>query len=445
MPETLAWLVLKTDANSFEKRASLPFLCDLRDFFKDKHPDMWQRMRNANKVVAGFFLQASTEHARDSRALLDGPWELSKCLRNALEESEGGTPFANTEHNTRTDRHTTSPLNTLADLAVAAAAAAGGERGVPVPGSHHQPHDSQAWTSGVGRSASRLNTNVLGLQNEGTVTDQLPSPASYEAGSTLMTTYGQDVHRQWQMYAGQNPETIHGPPAESHASVAAADQVEADSSSDQRDLSAGSCVANHDTPSSHPTYQEVDGRQRELHTPATSTMPNSTAGTQQMQYTHATHRLDNTGRYNLLDRGPVQMAHATGRSPMGRANVGPITTSQVQVDAGSNQLHMLAEVEQSHTQQTIPQHDPLYGAQNNQQYVLGHAGMATGEPNTPSGWWQAEGSRGSHETMAARFLPDSGLNGIYHSTMANGYNTNDEWERMEQELFTRYGDCTNQF
>jgi hypothetical protein len=221
--------VLKTDANSFEKRASLPFLCDLRDFFKDKHPDMWQRMRNANKVVAGFFLQASTEHPRDRRALLDGPWELSKCLRNALEESDGGTPLANTEHNTRTDRHTTSPLNTLADLAVAAAAA-GGERGVPVPGSHHQPHDSQAWTSGVCRSASSLNTNVLGLQNEGTVTDQLPSPASYEAGSTLMTTYGQDVHRQWQMYAGQNPETIHGPPAESHASVAAADQLQANAS-----------------------------------------------------------------------------------------------------------------------------------------------------------------------------------------------------------------------
>jgi hypothetical protein len=106
----------------------------------------------------------------------------------------------------------------------------GRERGFLVPGSHHQPHDSQAWASGVGHPASRLNTTALGLQNEGTFTDQAPGPASYEAGSTSSTTYGQDVQPLWQMYPNQRSPTISDASFGPRVPVAAAGQVQVNTS-----------------------------------------------------------------------------------------------------------------------------------------------------------------------------------------------------------------------
>jgi hypothetical protein len=89
--------------------------------------------------------------------------------------------------------------------------------------------------------------------------------------------------------------------------------------------------------------------------------------------------------------------------------------------AAQPQWQMYAD--QTNPQQTIPQHNSLYGAQSLPQYNFAHAGMTT---------------------MAPQFLPDNGLDGVYHGVVGNGHSTNDEWDRLDQELFTRYGYFTSQ-
>jgi hypothetical protein len=62
-----------------------------------------------------------------------------------------------------------------------------------------------------------------------------------------------------------------------------------------------------------------------LHTPTIFTMPDSTAGTPQVQYIHGNYEADNTGRRNFYDR-------SNDRSPVRHANIDAIT--------GSNRLDM---------------------------------------------------------------------------------------------------------
>jgi hypothetical protein len=213
---------------SFEKNTRLDFLSDCHEFFKEKYPTILKRMTAMDNTVGNLFLLLNRNYAHDSMPLTVGSEELSKCLRDAFTQPQSGTPLVDLEHNRRAERHTTSPLTALANVAVAAAA--GDQRCIPMPDSHHQPYDSQAWTPGIESSASGLNTNALGLENEGTPAVRGRGSVSHEVGPMVAASYRQDVHRQWQMYAGQNPETIHGPPAESHASVAAADQLQANAS-----------------------------------------------------------------------------------------------------------------------------------------------------------------------------------------------------------------------
>jgi len=87
----------------------------------------------------------------------------------------------------------------------------------------------------------------------------------------------------------------------------------------------------------------------------------------------------------------------------------------------------------NHSQQIIPQHDPLYGAQSRQQYGFGHAGMIMGEQSTRSGWWPTVDSPNSHEAVIPNLLQDDGLNGV----------DPDEWEKTVGELFIYYGDGTS--
>jgi hypothetical protein len=142
-----------------------------------------------------------------------------------------------------------------------------------------------------------------------------------------------------------------------------------DLSPDQRDLSAESCVANHETPSSHPIYQEVDGRQGELHTPATFTMPNSTAGTQQMQYTHASHGLDNPGRSLVQTSGNVM----DSMLPSGSCAQTPVdaTPSQARTEYHvAPQLDALADVAAAASAASAASAQPSQSSQHVPPYSL---------------------------------------------------------------------------
>jgi hypothetical protein len=100
---------------------------------------------------------------------------------------------------------------------------------------------------------------------------------------------------------------------------------------------------------------------------------------------------------------------------------------------------------QAYTEQ-IPQHDPVYGAQRPEQYGLDHTGMSVVEQTTPSGWYPAAAaSPSSYQTVVPHLLQDNVLNDFYPSTVISGYSTNNEWEILEHDLFTRYGGCTTQF
>jgi hypothetical protein len=122
-----------------------------------------------------------------------------------------------------------------------------------------------------------------------------------------------------------------------------------DSSTDRQVVSVGPYIASRGTPSSHPRYQEANGKLGEPRIPVIPIMLNSTAGTQQMQYTHANY----DGYQNLHER-------QINQSSMGQANIGPITTtSQVQVNPENNRSDMLADVAQTPYYQTGPFQHPF--------------------------------------------------------------------------------------
>lgn len=187
----------KTDEFSFEKRATLPFLRDCRDFFVEKHPDMWKRMTGVNKVVGKLFVQANTEYARDRRALWESSETLSRCLRQAFEDPKSGTLPYNHERDARAERHSTSPLSALATVAIAAAA---DEQGSPMPGSNHQSHDSQVWAPSIDHPRS---TNTVRPQNKDTSTGLVLGSLPNEVASDPVPMYVQEMYPQWQTYPAQ--------------------------------------------------------------------------------------------------------------------------------------------------------------------------------------------------------------------------------------------------
>ena len=81
------YLRKETNDCSFEKRATLPFLRDCRDFFDEIYPQRRKQMTEVNKLVGDMFLQVNTEYARDGKTLLEGSEKLSMYLRKAF----GGT------------------------------------------------------------------------------------------------------------------------------------------------------------------------------------------------------------------------------------------------------------------------------------------------------------------------------------------------------------------
>lgn len=95
--------------------------------------------------------------------------------------------------------------------------------------------------------------------------------------------------------------------------------------------------------------------------------------------------------------------------------------------------------EQTDSQQMIPQHDQQFGTQSLPQYSFASSDMNAREQSTATGWWPGIGQPGLHETTVNHMLPSNNVQNVYRDAAATGYSTNDEWERMEQELFTRYG------
>jgi hypothetical protein len=105
----------------FEKNVDLAFLKDCHGFLVDRCPAIWEHMSDMNRTVGNLFLQLNSKYTRNGVSLTVGTEVLSNCLRKAFAQTATETPLDDSERNTRTGRHTTSPLATLADLAVAAA------------------------------------------------------------------------------------------------------------------------------------------------------------------------------------------------------------------------------------------------------------------------------------------------------------------------------------
>jgi hypothetical protein len=162
---------------------------------------MWQRMTAMDKTVGNLFLQLNLKYACDGVPLTTGPEVLSTCLRKAFAQPESVTLSTNPECDTGAERDTTSPLSALATVAVAAAA--GDERGLMMPDSHHQSHNSQVWTPSIDRPGLSL----ARARNAGMTTGQVSGPVSHEETSVPAMIYEQSMHSPWQSYTEQNCQT----------------------------------------------------------------------------------------------------------------------------------------------------------------------------------------------------------------------------------------------
>lgn len=136
------------------------------------------------------------------------------------------------------------------------------------------------------------------------------------------------------------------------------------------------------------------------------------------------------------------MASSDGVAVAEVETTGAPETAQVSRGSGHQamQTQWTSYAEQIPSQQSLPQHTPLYGVQGLPHHNLNNTSMTT---SLPSGNWPVADSRGLHETMAPHFLPHNDVGGIHHDTVGNGYSINDEWMRTVEEMFTQYGDVTS--
>ncbi|GAB7336569.1 hypothetical protein MBLNU13_g09838t1 [Cladosporium sp. NU13] len=129
----------------------------------------------------------------------------------------------------------------------------------------------------------------------------------------------------------------------------------------------------------------------------------------------------------------------------GTATVGTPGAASTPIVLGNHALQprWSTYAEQIPSQRSLPQRNPLYGAQSFTYYNSDHASTTTGQQSPPFGCWPVATSRGLHETMAPHLLPDNGVNGIYHGTEGGGCTIDDEWTKVVDELFTQHGDDTS--
>jgi hypothetical protein len=194
----------------FEKNVDLAFLKDCHGFLVDRCPAIWEHMSDMNRTVGNLFLQLNSKYTRNGVSLTVGTEVLSNCLRKAFAQTATETPLDDSERNTRTGRHTTSPLATLADLAVAAA--------------ERNKGDAQV-------------QRQLRARNDGPIVGHLPTLASNEMSFTPAATDGQDMEFAWQNYANHDPDAIQDAPAGPQASIATADQVQPNVSGSRAEIS----------------------------------------------------------------------------------------------------------------------------------------------------------------------------------------------------------------
>jgi hypothetical protein len=161
------------------------------------------------------------------------------------------------------------------------------------------------------------------------------------------------------------------------------------------------------------------------------TSPSCATGAPSDGLTNAPMQTSASNQNSATNAGVFSEGTATGQVQA----PGPLKTASVPTalygQAVQPQLQECTEL--NHSQQIIPQHDPLYGAQSRQQYGFGHAGIIMGEQSTRSGWWPTVDSPNSHEAVIPHLLQDNGLNGV----------DPDEWEKTVGELFSYYGDGTS--
>jgi hypothetical protein len=161
------------------------------------------------------------------------------------------------------------------------------------------------------------------------------------------------------------------------------------------------------------------------------TSPSCVTGAPSDGLTNAPMQMSASNQGSVTNAGVFSEGTATGQVQVS----GPLKTASVPtvLYGQAVQPRWQACAEQNHSQQIIPQHDSPYGAQSQQQYGFGHAGITMGEQSSLSRWWPTVDPLNSHETMVPHILQNNGLNRI----------DPDEWEKTVEEFFTYYRDGTS--
>lgn len=96
--------------------------------------------------------------------------------------------------------------------------------------------------------------------------------------------------------------------------------------------------------------------------------------------------------------------------------------------------------EQNYAQRTTLDYVRHNDARSSPPYGSHHASNVTVGQGLPSRWWPSVDSERSHETYTAELTPD--LGGTHPSIVDNGHSTTDDWDKIMEELYARFGDGT---
>lgn len=239
--------------------------------------------------------------------------------------------------------------------------------------------------------------------NEGPIAGQVAGLPPSEARLASGATHGQDAQSAWQMNGNRNPN-------EPAAAVA---NSQPPKNQPQRQPSAAGLLS--------PVY--VTGW------PGACSMitPRRTSASNHNFSTDATTSSDGV----VVGEAQVTGAPETASAPR---------------ESGDQTIRpeWATYAEQVPSQQSLPQHTPLYGVQGGLAHPnLDHTSMITGQQILPCGNWPVADSHELHDSMAPDLLPRNDVSGIHHDTEGSGYSINDEWMRTVEEMFTQYGDVAS--
>jgi hypothetical protein len=269
-------------------------------------------------------------------------------------------------------------------------------------------------------------------------------------GITPAVSYRQHVQPPWQMHANQRSEVIRGASAGPHASVAAADQVEAQgpgsTSGDPRHglardtqarphpgvrnkgLNAGQVLGS--LPCDMPNFSNGTGHDvpSQSGVPLATPAPTATAA---RSYRLSDQQITNPSFSSL---NPYTELDLTGAQDNGRKNAEVFTHA-----LHGSTLHPIQRDQQIvYGQNTQVQWRPCI--EQATQSGSGHANATTGEQRVSSQHWATTNYCQPHETPIPHDSATCGFDTLYQGETGDHFF--DDWDKMVAELYSEFGDGT---